>query len=86
MPGFFFLTSRHDELNIVVKRELIRMRPQPHRIRFLVPLVVDVGLSKLFGEHVALQQERVVVFQASSASSSEAGIDGTFFSSSGERS
>ena len=44
-------------LDVVIQEELVRMRPQPQRVHFLGPLVVDPGLDRVLGEHIALQQE-----------------------------
>ena len=62
------------------------MRPQPDRIGFVFAFVVDVSLDQFFREDVAFHQKAVVVFQKVSASSSDAGIDGTLRNSSGDRS
>src|SRR5437773_6626871 len=50
-------------LNVVIQGEFVRMRPQPHRVGFILALVIDERLDQFFGENVALQQESVVVFQ-----------------------
>src|SRR5579859_5279416 len=50
-------------LNVVIQRELVRMRPQPHRVHLLHALVVDVSCQQIFGEDVALEQKLVVVLQ-----------------------
>src|SRR4051812_26636635 len=51
-------------LNVVVQRELVRMRTQPHGLRLVLPFVVDKRLDQFFGEDVAAEEETVVVFQA----------------------
>jgi hypothetical protein len=40
-------------LNIVVKRKLIRMRPQPDRIHLFLSLVLDKRFQDSFREHIA---------------------------------
>ena len=63
----------------------MRRGPQPDGVHLLVVLVLDPRLDDVLGEDVALEQELVVVLAAhSSASSSEPGIVGTSFSSSGD--
>src|SRR5271165_3901299 len=57
--------SRQDcASNVVIQRELVRMRTQPDRIRLVLTLVIDKGLDQLFAEDIALQQEAVILFQA----------------------
>src|SRR5260370_12779189 len=51
-------------LNVVVQRELVRMRPQPDGVRFVLALVVDECLDQLLTEHIALRKEAVIVFEA----------------------
>src|SRR6476660_2914930 len=50
-------------LAVVIQRELVGMRAEPDRVEFLRPLPVDPGLDQIFGEDVALQQERVICFE-----------------------
>src|SRR5215471_9437711 len=45
---------------VVVEAELRRMRPQPHDVHFVLPLVVDPRADQLLAEHAALRQERVI--------------------------
>src|SRR5687767_12063415 len=42
-------------LRIKIQCELIRMRSQPHRVRFPLPLVPCPRLDHVLGEHVPLQ-------------------------------
>src|ERR1017187_3479995 len=35
------LTTTSTSLDVVIQRELVRVRPQPHRVRFVLALVVD---------------------------------------------
>jgi hypothetical protein len=51
-------------LDVVIQLELIGMRPQAHRVHFLLPLIVDVRVQHLFGEHIPFQQELIVASQA----------------------
>src|SRR6185295_13975507 len=44
------------DLQVVVERELVRVRPQPYRIEFVDPLVLDPGVDHVLGEDTALQQ------------------------------
>src|SRR3989454_9389925 len=46
--------------DVVVQEELVRMRPQRHRIHFLGPLVREPGLDHVGREHVPSQQELVI--------------------------
>src|SRR6185295_17890116 len=50
-------------LDVVVERELVRMRTQPNRIDLILPLVLDPGLDQVRGEHVALEEELVVLLE-----------------------
>ena len=50
--------------NVVVERELVRMRPQPDRLGFRFPLVIDESLEQFLGENIALEQELMVLFEA----------------------
>src|SRR5206468_5479113 len=52
------------DLNVIIQRELVRMRPQPDGVHFFLALVPDPGADDVAGEHVALEQELVVFFQA----------------------
>ena len=47
-------------LDVVVQEELVGMGTEPERVHFLGPLVVDMHLDGVLGEHVALQEEIVV--------------------------
>jgi len=51
-------------LNVVVQRELVGMRAQADRIGFVLSFVVDEGFEQFLGEHVALQQEGVILLDA----------------------
>src|SRR5262249_37769580 len=50
-------------LDVVVERELVRVRAQPDRIDLVLPLVLDPRLDEVGREHLALQQELVVLFE-----------------------
>lgn len=50
-------------LNVVIQEKLVRMRPQPKRIRFF-PLGGNPHLEKIAGENIALEQELVVAFES----------------------
>ena len=39
------------------------MRPHPHRVHFVQSLVFDPGLDHIFGEHIAFEQEFMVLFK-----------------------
>src|SRR5260221_6258223 len=52
-----------EALDVEVERELVRMRTQPDRVNFVLPLVVDPGFDQVRSEHVALQQEIVVLLE-----------------------
>ena len=52
-------------LNVVVETELVRVRAESHGIRFTFSLISNKCFDQLFTEDVALQQERVVFFEAS---------------------
>src|SRR5215467_7345455 len=47
-------------LHVVIQRELVRVRPQPHRFSLVLSLVVDVRLDQLLREDVAAHQESMV--------------------------
>ena len=47
------LATDHWLLNVIVHLELIGMRPQAQRVHFLLPLIVDVGVQRLFREHIS---------------------------------
>ena len=51
------------KLNVVVHRELERMRPQPQRLNLALTFVIDPSFDQLRSENIALQQKLVVVFQ-----------------------
>src|SRR6266571_2283523 len=51
------------QLHVVIQEELVRMRPQAHRIHVLGALVRQPRLDQVRREHVALEQEVVVRFQ-----------------------
>src|SRR5215475_15593990 len=48
-------------LRVVVEREFVWMRTETDRAHFLAHLVVDPGLDQVLGEHVALEQELVIL-------------------------
>src|SRR6266581_3063694 len=49
--------------DVVIQEELVRMRPQRHRIHFLGALVSEPGVDQVLREHPALEQEGVVGLQ-----------------------
>src|SRR5579875_726414 len=51
------------ELNIVVQRELVRMRSLPYRLHLILHLVIYPGLDQLLGKDITLHQEVVVSFK-----------------------
>src|SRR5450631_1231252 len=51
------------ESDVVVHRELVRRRAQPHRVEFVGPLVLDPGLDEVRGEYPALEQVVVVLLE-----------------------
>src|SRR5581483_4112004 len=55
-PTSIDLTS----LAVEVEGELRRVRPQPHRVDLVRPLVVDPGPDQLLAEDAATEQELVV--------------------------
>src|SRR5262245_44345421 len=59
-PGSLPSGPRSD---VEVERELPRMRPQADRVDLVLALVVDPGLDEVTREHVALEQERMVVLE-----------------------
>ena len=59
-PWFVF---PRDELDIKIQRELVGVRTQPDSVHFLVALVPDPPADHVAREHVALQQEIVVLLQ-----------------------
>src|SRR5580658_7025826 len=50
--------------DVVIERELVGVWPQPDGIRFVPAFVIDERLDQFFGEHIALQQEGMIIFQA----------------------
>src|SRR5262247_3302031 len=50
-------------LDVEVESELVRMWPQPHRVHLVLALVVDPGLDQIRGEHLAPEQELVVLLE-----------------------
>ena len=50
-------------LAIVVEGKLIGMRPQPHRVNFIIELVANPGIDEVFREHARFRQESVVFLQ-----------------------
>src|ERR1035437_5444207 len=51
-------------LDVVIQRELVGMRAQAHRLRFVLAFVIDEGFDQFLGEDVAAHEETMVVFQA----------------------
>lgn len=51
------------KLNVVIQRELVRMRAQANGVHFLRALVIDIRIEQFLGEDVALQEELVVPLQ-----------------------
>src|SRR5919106_242859 len=51
------------DLHVVVQRELPRVGAQADGIDLLLALVLDPGLDQVLGEHVALEQELVVLLK-----------------------
>src|SRR5580704_13914331 len=54
---------RKRRLDVVIQGEFVWVRAQPDGVGFVAALVIDEGFDQLFGEYVALQQERVVLLQ-----------------------
>src|ERR1017187_10022131 len=50
-------------LDVVIQRELVWVWAQADGVGLVAALVVDEGFDQLFGEYIALQEERVVVLQ-----------------------
>ena len=50
-------------LNIIIQRELERMRPHAQRLNLTISLVVDPAFDQLWTENVALQQKVVIGFE-----------------------
>src|SRR5438093_11081206 len=50
-------------LDVVVERELPRVRPQAHGVDLVLPLVVDPRLDDVGREHVALEQPVVALLE-----------------------
>src|SRR5690242_10433392 len=50
-------------LDVVVEGELVRMRAEPDRIDLVLPLVLDPRLDQVRREHVALEEEVVVLLE-----------------------
>src|SRR3954469_2487115 len=57
------LAESNDRLHIIVQAELVRMRPQRHRIDFVLLLVADPGINYVFREYIAAEQEFMVLSQ-----------------------
>src|SRR3954451_17756371 len=53
-------SGRSDDSDVVVHRELVRVRPQTDRVDLVLPLVLDPGLDQVGGEHPAVDQVLVV--------------------------
>src|ERR1019366_664788 len=51
-------------LNIVVELEFVGMRPQTHRLRLILALVLDKRFDQVFGKYIAAHHECVVFFEA----------------------
>src|SRR5690349_2530638 len=51
-------------LNIVVERELVRVRAQSDGVGFAPAFIADEGFEQLLAEDVALEQECVILLQA----------------------
>jgi hypothetical protein len=58
-----FVSSWFADLDVEVERELPRMRAQPNRINFVLPLVLDPCLDQVLGEDVAFEKECVIGLQ-----------------------
>src|SRR5262249_40730700 len=50
-------------LNIIIERELPRMRTQPYRVDLVLPLVLDPRLDDVRREYVALEQPVVALLE-----------------------
>jgi len=50
-------------LQIVVQVELKRVRAEVQRLQFSLPLIVEPGANNVRGEHVAAEQELMVVLE-----------------------
>src|SRR5580658_10631750 len=48
---------------VVIQGELVGMRPQCHRIHFVLALVRNVHVDQVLGEHATLEEELVVDFE-----------------------
>src|SRR6266851_7236406 len=55
--------NRTVTLGVVVQGKLVRMRAQTQRIKLFRAFVLDPGLDHIRGEHIALEQERMIFFQ-----------------------
>src|SRR5499426_4281245 len=55
--------AAQEALDVVVEGELVGMRAQPDGIDLVLPLVLDPRLDEIRGEHVALEEEGVVLLQ-----------------------
>src|SRR5258708_3753561 len=55
------LSESLNRLHVIVQTELIRMRPQRHRIDFVLLLVADPGIDYVFREHIPAEQELMVL-------------------------
>ena len=66
--------------------ELVGVRAQPDSIDLLIPLVAEPGFNDVLGEDIATEQKLVIDSSASSACSSEPGVDFTSFASTGGKS
>ena len=70
---------------VEVQAELVGVRTQTHGVHLVLRLVPDPGVDHVRREHVAAEQE-LWSLRAARAPSSEPGVVGTFFISSGARS
>src|SRR5215831_8492970 len=54
------MTKSHPVLDVVIKKELVRVRTQPNLIDFARALVVDIDLHRISGEHLSLEQKLMI--------------------------
>ena len=47
-------------LNVEIKVELVRVRPQRDGINLVLPLVADPSLDDILGEHITTEQKRMI--------------------------
>src|SRR3954454_23532078 len=50
-------------LNVVVKSEFVRMRPQAHCIGFALALIFRVGFDQILRENVTLNEKAVILLE-----------------------